>query len=762
MYRLFVKIFFVGVYIFGCSSLAVLAQRSFNTQVLNNYPAQTEFCQALDYDQDGDVDLVAFEHSTMLRVKDREYVPSIVLLENTPEKNFPKRRICFVNYINNISGFEVIDLNKDNRLDFIITLKQLNNDKNDGGVVFLLQQADGTFFEQKIVEHYDVDRSIVADLDQNGYVDVVTYQYKRYKIQPSKDSIINEIGVFLGSKDGYQFIALIHPDREVEALNEADIDDDGDVDLIYFSEQSFNILLNQGPGKFELKYGLKIETGCSSMDNDIQVLDVNKDGKKDILFVMFNDASREHQLFYLDANLDYKLKPFPVDRDLKNDGFRSNLLCADLNRDGLMDVIYYELWLGKIVAFIQGQKEVFRFVEIHEGFLQTKVLVADINNDGEQDIIGYDGRFHHTTWLENINFKFYPHNIGMLMPELSWSKPLDFDNDGDNDVLTAQNGATWPIQWFENKGKGQFQNWSVPFKYPKIEHLALMKIDKDQKQDIVTSLIDKGKLVWLANKGLAQDWPMEVIDSNLFEIQSIQTEILDKDERQDIIITCAKKKQVLAYLNKGEGKFNKIIIADSVYKPQHLETGDFNGDGQVDVLVVSKDSTCPLVMYKAVGKNQFIRQPLLENTFIRDINVLDWNKDKQPDIVVLGHIREGDNIRNYSYKSVVFVLLNQGGKFERINLLERKDRLSAIRVLDIDQDQDWDIFIAYFYQKTELLLNQGDNRSFLPAQEKEFPMNRNAYSFGKIYVADFNKDNKEELCYGFADSGWMFIGVFSQ
>lgn len=757
-----VKTFFLGLFIYGLLPLVACAQYSFKTQPLNNYPGHIEFCEAIDYDQDGDVDLVAFENSTLLVGKDREYFPAIVLMENTPEKNFPKRRICFVNYINNISGFEVIDLNNDKRLDFIITFKQLNKDKNDGGVVFLLQQADGTFLEQKIVEHYDVDGSIVGDLDQNGYVDVVTYQYKQYKIQPSKDSIINEIGVFWGSKEGYRFTSLIHPDLELEALNEADIDDDGDVDLVYFAGQSFNILLNQGKGKFAPKYGLKRETSFSSMGFDIQVLDVNKDRKKDILLVGYTHSNREHQLFYLDANLDYKLKPFPVDRDLEDDGFRCNLLCADLNRDGLMDVIYYSLWLGKIVAFIQGQKEVFRFVEIHDGFIQTKVLVADINNDGQQDLIGHYGNFRHITWYENINFKFYPHNIGKLMPGLSWSKPLDFDNDGDNDVLTAQEGTTWPIQWFENKGKGQFQNWSIPFKYPKIEHLALAKIDKDQKQDIVTSLIDKGKLVWLANKGLAQDWPMEVIDSNLFEIQSVQTGLLDNDERQDIIITCAKKKQVLAYLNKGEGKFNKIIIADSIYKPQHLETGDFNGDGQVDVLVVSKDSTCPLVMYKAVGKNQFIRQPLLENTFIRDINVLDWNKDKQPDIVVLGHIREGDNFRNYSYTSVVFVLLNQGGKFERINVLERKDRLSAIRILDIDQDQDWDIFISYFYQKTKLLLNQGDNRSFLPAPEKEFPMQRNAYSFGKIYVADFNGDKKEELCYGFADSGWMFIGVFSQ
>ena len=757
-----IKKFFLGLFIYGLLPLVAFAQFSFKTQTLNNYPGYTEFCKALDYDQDGDVDFVAFENSTMLMVKDREYFPSIVLMENTPEKNFPKRRICFVNYINTISGFEVIDLNKDKRLDFIITLKQLNRDENDGGVVFLLQQADGTFLERKIVEHYDVDRSIVGDLDQNGYVDVVTYQYKRYKIQPSKDSITNEIGVFWGSKEGYQFTSLMHPDRELEALNEADIDDDGDVDLIYFAGQSFNILLNQGKGKFEPKYGLKRETSFSSMGFDIQVLDVNKDGKKDILLVGYNHSNREHQLFYLDANLDYKLKPFPVDRDLENDGFRSNLLCADLNRDGLMDVIYYALGLGKIVAFIQGQKEAFRFIEIHDGFIQTKVLVADINNDGQQDLIGHYGTFRHITWFENINFKFYPHNIGMLMPRLSWSKPLDFDNDGDEDVLTAQYGTTWPIQWFENKGKGQFQNWTIPCKNITIEHLAALKIDKDQTPDIVTHLIDKGKLVWLANKGLAQDWSTEVIDSNLFEVQSIQTGLLDKDERQDIIITCAKKKQVLAYLNKGEGKFNKIIIADSVYKPQHVETGDFNGDGQVDVIVVSKDSTCPLVMYKALGKNQFIRQPLLENTFIRDINVLDWNKDKQPDIVVLGHIREGDNFRNYSYKSVVFVLLNQGGKFERINLLERKDRLSAIRVLDIDQDQDWDIFISYFYQKTELLLNQGDSRNFLPAPEKEFPMHRNAYSFGKIYVADFNQDKKEELCYGFADSGWMFIGVFSQ
>ena len=193
-----------------------------------------------------------------------------------------------------------------------------------------------------------------------------------------------------------------------------DINNDGLNDL-YFTgnEQSSRLYLNKGDFKFE-DITEKSGTGTKQWISGVTMVDVNNDGWLDLLLggngtftIIYNNKG------IFDNRVDLKVGNDDVNLDI---GF------LDLNKDGKMDLILNSTSLNyngyKLSAFIQIDNNSFsnntieyfnQYEDNSNGTWIKWLRFFDYDKDGDVDIVGdglYGNLLKKKIWWENISNKF--------------------------------------------------------------------------------------------------------------------------------------------------------------------------------------------------------------------------------------------------------------------------------------------------------------------------------------------------------------------
>ncbi|MBL7796539.1 MAG: VCBS repeat-containing protein [Saprospiraceae bacterium] len=441
----------------------------------------------------------------------------------------------------------------------------------------------------------------------------------------------------------------------------ADLDGDGDADLLGAHRVSLIWYENDGAGNFSNDHELM----TADMDNSIGFLtgafeDLNADGLPDLVF----DRSWRKNL----GNGQFAPQATILANTLAT-------LC-DVDADGLPDAItrdYTKMyWQRNLGTGSFATRQTLRTVTGAEVYN----LKVDLDSDGRQDFFArHDNAFF---WYKNLGNSQFD-TVRLLSTYPGAVSVADLDNNGKPDLLLGTGGN---IFWYEYEAGGQRTlRQTLPQYYG--NEISLGDLDADGDTDLFVGSV--GTVNGHRAKYFAFDAATGLFDPvpknhNTYLHDHDYSEILDLngDARPDILVGDAGSGQQLGWLeNLAPGSFSKFQnLNRKLALPLEIEIADLENDGDMDIFTVG-------FVLENLGSGQYAeKRPATPGTGSRSFSG-DLDGDGIPDLA----LPLGDSI---SWRKGL-----GNGQFAAPNLLPGLvTSCKQVGGGDLDNDGDLDLFAA--------------------------------------------------------------------
>jgi hypothetical protein len=464
------------------------------------------------------------------------------------------------------SAFAFADLNGDGIPDVALANMASNsaNEGTPGFVSLLFGNGDGTF---KAPVNYASGTNIAGitagDVTGDKIADLIVTHVAGYPLTIMK-----------GNGDGtFQAEQPLSSDFSLSAatLQLLDVNKDGKLDLVEGSVDNggATVLIGNGDGTFQPP--AVFATGSQSFS--VASGDVNGDGNLDLAVV---DTIGNYVAVLL-GNGDGSFSPRKALQANPTAGVGSAVV-DDFNGDGLPDIVFstesdIEAMLGKGVGTFQPPV----VVGPSTSSGTNQVSAGDFNRDGHLDLITFgtsflpghgDGTFG-TPVVFNSDSNIRSFVVG------------DFNNDGYLDVVDVGNQflETQPMQVFLGNGDGTFQpvqRFWTQSQYP--DKIIAADFNHDGNLDLGLTLLSNGVAILLGNGSGSFAAPVIYPTDSL--PNGITAADLNADGIMDLIAIGAG---VDVFLGKGDGTFPNRVDYTITGFPQQPAAGDFNHDGKLDI-----------------------------------------------------------------------------------------------------------------------------------------------------------------------------------
>ena len=254
------------------------------------------------------------------------------------------------------------------------------------------------------------------------------------------------------------------------------------------------------------------------------------------------------------------------------------------------------------------------------------VFAADIDGDGDVDVFsasyGYSGSTSSVAFHENLGDGTFADPVTLSQSDGATAvKGIDIDGDGtlDGVVYAAQTDNTVGFNLFDDASGVFLPQQTISSDVSGVRDVIATDVDGDGFDDVVTAALASDSVVWFRNNGdgtiattpnvIVDTSSADIIDAS-FNPNSLFAADLDGQNGIDIVVSSNDllgDGVVAALLNNGDGTFdtnNISVISTNPVNPTSVSGGDFDGDGDVDVVVASSGSD-EVIVYANNGDGTF-------------------------------------------------------------------------------------------------------------------------------------------------------------
>ncbi|MFH2055508.1 MAG: FG-GAP-like repeat-containing protein [bacterium] len=261
---------------------------------------------------------------------------------------------------------------------------------------------------------------------------------------------------------------------------------------------------------------------------------------------------------------------------------------ADFNGDGHLDIA--ALGPGDYLLLFggDGSGTSFTLDSIFVGFGTRRPEIADIDNDGDVDIVARDRDVSTTTLVSFVNnsstsgwqFTINTTDAGASAMPLGLA---DFDNDGDVDLAVPLTTLRFAI--FRNDGGGQFDLDTTYWFGGYVDATETGDLNNDGYVDLLFSRSPSNVAEVFLNTGTGTFAYDQSLSLQAMYTSDIRAADLDMDERRDIILPGGTYQTLITALQQAGTEFEVNSSYDVGFNSGEVEVADFIGDAVLDLCV---------------------------------------------------------------------------------------------------------------------------------------------------------------------------------
>ena len=231
----------------------------------------------------------------------------------------------------------------------------------------------------------------------------------------------------------------------------------------------------------------------------------------------------------------------------------------------------------------------------------SNVAIADLDRDGLSDVIVCDAGRRRVTWIRQSPAGHYQEQVVAEIRAPGHAEPIDHDGDGDVDLLVADLGELFPsnqrigsVVVLENTGDGRFVRHTAIEGLPRVADVRGGDLDGDGDQDLAVAAFgyDHGQTLWLENRG---NWTYapHVLQELSGAVNALVVDF-DRNGHLDIVALVSQEwEEIWLFENAGGGRFTPRVLwgsSNADFGSSWLTSVDLDQDGDADFLYSNGDA----------------------------------------------------------------------------------------------------------------------------------------------------------------------------
>ncbi|PYV00917.1 MAG: hypothetical protein DMG26_14635, partial [Acidobacteria bacterium] len=615
--------------------------------------------------------------------------PGLLIPTSAPAQTY------FYGYANfatgrNSSALAAADFNGDGKPDLAVA------NFTDNTVSILLGKPEGTFVRQVVYPTGNAPKALVAaDFNGDGKLDLATV---------NNSNGAGSVSILVGNGNGTfrSHVDYATGDHSTGVVA-ADFNRDGKVDLAVANDydNSVSILLGNGDGTFQSQP--QVSVGANPIQ--IQTADFNGDGKADLITLnactICSTVSPTISVLLGVGDGTFSRKDSPAGNS------PSGLAVGDFNGDGKTDVAIAETYAFSLLVLLGNGDGTFpKSTTVPVSFHPTLVVAGDFNHDGKADLAVSSQRFH------------VPVDIALILGngDGTFAQPVN--------VNVGQTPYDFVIEDFNADGQAD---------------LALVA-----NSDSVSILLGQGNETF----GNRVVFPLATGSGPALVAD------FSADGKPDIAVaeSGSPTGEVSVMLGKGDGTFqnalNSPLASSAAYS---TVSGDFNGDGKIDIAAITSDTSSFSSFYVLLGNGDGTFQSPVSTfpaigpgIFLEGLAAGDFNGDGKTDLALVTFNINGTDVGLIVYISSGDGTFQAAAQYSTSGLFDPPLSIPSVIAADFNDDHKLDLAVTDGgNQMVSVFIGNGDGTFRGPAP---YPTGLSVTT--TLAAADFNGDGKVDLAVG--------------